>query len=200
MEKMSPVFCAGITGEATPNINRNRCTEMSLAFHSVDKCELQPGQWFAVIGCGGLGQMSVRYAKAMGLKVVCLDVNDSMLEIVKKNGADAVFNTRTNSNYAEEVKKLTGAGCHAAAVYSNASPAYVTARKVLKINGLLMVIGLPDKPLEFPSFHIVANIYRIKGSNTGTPKEMKRAVDFTAKHEIVPEVVFRKLEEMPQMY
>jgi len=70
----------------------------------------------------------------------------------------------------------------------------------LKINGLLMVIGLPDKPLEFPSFHIVANIYRIKGSNTGTPKEMKRAVDFTAKHEIVPEVVFRKLEEMPQMY
>ncbi|KAK3709392.1 hypothetical protein LTR37_010953 [Vermiconidia calcicola] len=182
MEKMSPVFCAGIT-----------------AFHSVDKCELSPGDWFGVVGCGGLGQMAVRYAKAMGLKVVGLDVNDDMLEIVKKNGADAVFNTRTNSDYAAEVKKLTGSGCHAVAVYSNATPAYHSARKVLKIKGLLMVIGLPDKPLEFQPFDVVANVFRIKGSNTGTPKEMKKALDFTAKHQIIPEVDFRKLEEMPQM-
>lgn len=144
--------------------------------------------------------MSVRYAKAMGLQVVALDINDDMLAIVKKNGADAVFNTRTKQNYAEEVKKLTGTGCHAAAVYSNASPAYVTARKILKINGLLMVIGLPDTDLQFPSFDIVANIIRIKGSNTGTPKEMKKALDFTATHQIVPEVEFRNLDEMPQMY
>jgi D-arabinose 1-dehydrogenase-like Zn-dependent alcohol dehydrogenase len=165
----------------------------------VDKCELQPGQWFGVVGCGGLGQFAVRYAKAMGLKVVAIDVNDDMLEIVKKNGADAVFNSRTNSDYIAEVKKLTGSGCHAVAVYSNASPAYASARKVLRINGLLMAIGLPDKPLEFPAFEVVTNIYRIKGSNTGTPKEMKKAVDFTAKHNIIPEVDIRKLEEMPQM-
>jgi D-arabinose 1-dehydrogenase-like Zn-dependent alcohol dehydrogenase len=145
--------------------------------------------------------MAVRYAKAMDLKVVALDVNDDMLEIVKKNGADATFNTRTNPDYAQEVKKLTGgAGCHAATVYSNASPAYVSARKVLKIKGLLMVVGLPDKPLEFPSFDVVCNIFRIRGSNTGTPQEMKKGVDFTAKHKIIPEVQFRKLEEMPQMY
>jgi D-arabinose 1-dehydrogenase-like Zn-dependent alcohol dehydrogenase len=144
--------------------------------------------------------MAVRYAKAMGLKVVGLDVNDNMLEVVKKNGADAVFNTKTNPDYAKQVKELTGAGVHAAAVYSNASPAYKTAQSVIKINGLLMVIGLPDKDLEFPSFAICCNIFRIKGANTGTPKEMKKAVDFTAKHNIVPEVEFRKLEEMPQMY
>jgi D-arabinose 1-dehydrogenase-like Zn-dependent alcohol dehydrogenase len=165
----------------------------------VDKCELQPGQWFGVVGCGGLGQFAVRYAKAMGLKVVAIDVNDDMLEIVKKNGADAVFNSRTNSDYAAEVKKLTGNGCNGVAVYSNASPAYVSARKVLRINGLLMAIGLPDKPLEFPAFEVVTNFYRIKGANTGTPKEMKKAVDFTAKHNIIPEVDFRKLEEMPRM-
>ena len=174
---------------------------LASAFHSVDKCDLKPGEWFAVVGCGGLGQMAVRYAKAMGLKVIGLDVNDDMLQIVKNTGADAIFNTRTNTNYAEEVKKLTGgSGCHAAAVYSNASPAYLTARKVLKVKGILMVIGLPDKPLEFPAFDVVANIFRIIGSNTGTPKEMKKALDFTAKHKIIPEVNFRKLEEMPEMY
>ena len=144
--------------------------------------------------------MAVRYAKAMGLNVVALDVNDDMLEIVKKNGADAVFNTRTDKDFAAKVKELTGGkGCHAAAVYSNASPAYLTARQVLRVKGLLMVIGLPDKDLEFPAFYVVANAFRIKGSNTGTPAEMKKAVDFTAKHQIIPEVEFRKLEEMPEM-
>ena len=174
-------------------------TNYPTAFHSVDKCELQPGQWFAVVGCGGLGQFAVRYAKAMGLKVIGIDVNDDMLAIVKENGADAIFNSKTNPDYVAEIKKLTGSGVHAAAVYSNASPAYASARKVLKINGLLMAIGLPDKPLEFPAFEVVTNFYRIKGSNTGTPKEMKKAVDFTEQHHIVPEVDFMKLEEMPQM-
>ena len=143
--------------------------------------------------------MAVRYAKAMGLKVVGLDVNDDMLDIVKQNGADAVFNTRTNSNYVEDVKKLTGKGLHAVAVYSNASPAYETAQKVLKINGLLMVIGLPDNPIQFAAFPLVANMFRVKGSNTGTPHEMKKGVEFTAKHGIIPEVDFRKLEDMPDM-
>lgn len=143
--------------------------------------------------------MAVRYAKAMGLKVIGFDVNDDVLEIVKKNGADAVFNTKTNKDYVAEVKKLAGGGCHAAAVYSNISAAYASAKTILKVNGLLMAIGLPDSPLEFPAFEVVTNVYRIKGSNTGHPKEMKKALDFTAKHKIIPEVDFRKLEEMPQM-
>lgn len=170
------------------------------AFHSVDKCQLEPGKWLGVVGCGGLGQMAVRYAKAMGLKVAAFDVNDDMLEIVKQNGADAIFNTRANPDYAADVKKLTGTGCNAVAVYSNAGPAYVTARNVLKVYGVLMVIGIPDKPLELPVFDIVTGAFRLIGSNTGTPKEMKKAVDFTAKHQIIPEVEFRKLEELPQMY
>ncbi|KAF2095598.1 alcohol dehydrogenase [Rhizodiscina lignyota] len=182
IEKSSPLFCAGIT-----------------AFHSVDSCDLKEGQWFAVVGCGGLGQFATQYAKAMGYKVIGIDVNDPMLEVAKQMGADATFNSLKNPNYVEEIKKLTDGGVHAAAVYSNATPAYQSATKVIRINGLLMVVGLPVKPLEFPAFDIVVNNYRIKGENTGIPQRMKKAVDFTAKHNIVPEVEFKKLEEMPQM-
>lgn len=54
----------------------------------------------------------------MGYKTVGLDINDSQLEMAKKVGADAVFNTMTNKNYVDEVKKLAdGKGVHAAAVY-----------------------------------------------------------------------------------
>lgn len=180
--------------------------ERLLAFHSVDKCELQPGQWFAAVGCGGLGQFAVQYAKAMGAKVIGLDVNDDTLELVKQKGADVVINTAKNPGYVEQIKEITKddsnvkGGCHAAAVYSAVIPAYETAKKILKVKGLLMVIGLPNKPVEFPTWDIVTNRYIIKGSNTGTPAQMKKAVEFTAKHQIIPEVDFKKLEDMPQMY
>lgn len=42
----APLFCAGVT-----------------AFHGVEDCELQPGQWMAIIGCGGLGHLGIQYAK-----------------------------------------------------------------------------------------------------------------------------------------
>jgi D-arabinose 1-dehydrogenase-like Zn-dependent alcohol dehydrogenase len=184
MSKTAPLFCAGIT-----------------AFHSVDSCELKAGDWLAVIGCGGLGQYAIQYAKAvslskilryegranktqMGIKTVGLDINDSQLDVAKKIGADAVLNSMKNKDYLEEIKKLTGGkGCHAAAVYSASNAAYAGAPDVLRTGGLLMVIGIAPKGLDFiNTFDLTTGRYRIKADSTGIPQRMKKAVDFTGKH------------------
>ena len=137
----------------------------------------------------------------MGLKVVCLDINDEMLDIANQNGADATFNPVRTPKFIQDLRKLTGSrGCHAAAVFSDANAAYATAQRVLMFNGLLMIVGLPEKPLEVPAFAISLNLIRVKGASNGTAAEMKKAVEFTAKHQIIPDVEFRKLEEMPQMW
>lgn len=99
----APIFCAGIT-----------------AFHAVDNSELKEGDWLAVVGAGGLGQIATQIGKAMGFKVVALDINDATLDVCKQQGADAVFNSRTNKDYVEELKKLTAGGAKAACVFSNA--------------------------------------------------------------------------------
>ena len=86
----------------------------------------------------------------MGYKTIGLDINDSQLEMAKKVGADVVFNSMSNKNYVEEVKKLTDKkGCHAAAVYSASNAAYAGAPEVLRTGGLLMIIGIAPKPLDF---------------------------------------------------
>ncbi|EDU43330.1 AdhP Zn-dependent alcohol dehydrogenase [Pyrenophora tritici-repentis] len=184
MSCTAPLFCAGIT-----------------AFHSVDGCELEEGEWLAVVGCGGLGQYAIQYAKAMGYKTIGLDISDAQLDMAKKVGADAVFNSMTNKNYVEEVKKLTGGkGCHAAAVYSASYAAYAGAPDVLRIGGLLMVIGITPKGLDFVStLDLVLGKYRIKADSTGIPQRMRKAVEFTGKHRIQPEVELRKIEDLPQM-
>jgi D-arabinose 1-dehydrogenase-like Zn-dependent alcohol dehydrogenase len=120
----------------------------------------------------------------MGVKVIGLDINDSQLEMAKKAGADAVFNTRTDKNYAEELKMLAdGKGVHAAAVYSAANAAYTSAPNVLRIGGLLMVIGIAPKPLDFiTTFDLTTGKYRVKADSTSIPQRMKKAVDFTGRH------------------
>lgn len=169
------------------------------AYHAVNSCELKKGEWLAVVGCGGLGQYATQYAKAMGYKVVGIDINDEVLEAVKGFGADAVVNSKTTPNFAEEVKKITGKGAHAAAVFAGSNPAYATAPDVLRTGGLLMVIGIAPKDLQVSTFDLTTGRYRIKADSTSIPQRMPEAVAFTAKHKIQPAVEFRKLEELPQM-
>ncbi|OAL24773.1 hypothetical protein AYO22_05562 [Fonsecaea multimorphosa] len=170
------------------------------SFNTVESCELKPDEWLAVVGCGGLGQAAVQYAKAMGIKVVGLDINDETLAETTKVGADLTFNSATNPNYLDEIRKATGGGVHAAAVYSASIAAYENARKALRIGGLLMAVGLPSKPFPVNLTEIITGLYRLKGDCTGTPQRMPRAIEFTAKHAIQPNVVsFHKLDEVPDM-
>lgn len=187
VETSSPMFCGGIT-----------------AFHCVDSCELQPGQWLVVIGCGGLGQLAVQYAHAMGFKVLGIDINDAILETAKSQGADAVLNSRTNPNYVAEAKKLMDRGLNkgadAVAVFSAADAAYRSAPPLVKLGGIIMVVGLPANGVTFDALDIARGTYRIKGDSTGIPSRIKKAIDFTAKYNIRPEVeIYKSLEDVNGM-
>ncbi|KAH8670397.1 alcohol dehydrogenase [Tricladium varicosporioides] len=179
----SPLFCAGVT-----------------AYHCVDSCELNPGDWLVIIGCGGLGQFATQYAKAMGFKIIGIDINDEILANVKSQGADVVFNSRTNKTYAKEILELTQGGAPAVAVFSNANAAYKSAPPLVRLGGILMVVGLPHDGVTFDALDIARGTYRVKGDSTGIPQRMPKAIAFTAKHNIQPEVEIRtSLDEVPDM-
>lgn len=120
----------------------------------------------------------------MGIKTIGVDINDSQPDMAKKVGADGIFNSMKNKDYVKEIKKLTGGkGCNAAAVYSASNAAYAGAPDVLRTSGLLMIIGIAPKGLEFiNTFDLTTGRYRIKADSTGIPQRMKKAVDFTGRH------------------
>ncbi|KAL4951851.1 chaperonin 10-like protein [Aspergillus filifer] len=182
--RSSAVFCAGIT-----------------AFHAVDSCNIKPGQWFAAIGAGGLGQLAVQYAKAMGYQVIAIDINDKALEACKAQGADVVFNSFSQADsYVGDLKKITNGGVHATAVFSGAAAAYKFAPSIIRPGGVLMVIGISPSPMEVSTFDLAIGTYSIKSDSTGTPQRMGKAVAFTAEHNIMPEIEVRSgLEEVDSM-
>ena len=171
------------------------------AFHAVDSCNLKEGQWLAVIGAGGLGQLATQYGKAMGYKVLAIDINDATLDVCKSQGADQVYNSKSNANYVDEIKKLTNGGVHAAAVFSNASAAYASAPSVLRVNGTMMIVGIPHQPIQVSTLDMTLGRYKIRSESTSIPQRMGKAIEFTAKHGIQPEVEIREkgLEDLDNM-
>jgi propanol-preferring alcohol dehydrogenase len=58
--QIAPVLCAGVT-----------------VYKGLKVTDTKPGDWVAIFGVGGLGHMAVQYAKAMGLNVIAVDIDDT---------------------------------------------------------------------------------------------------------------------------
>lgn len=72
--------------------------------------KLQPGQWVAVHGCGGLGLSAVMIATALGGRVIGIDIHSSALEMTKSLGAEAVINAAGVEDVPQAIHELTGRG------------------------------------------------------------------------------------------
>jgi alcohol dehydrogenase len=81
------------------------------AFHAlVDQAEVRPGEWVAVHGCGGVGLSAVMIARAMGARIVAVDIGADKLETARKLGADHTVNGRETPDVAAAIRELTGGG------------------------------------------------------------------------------------------
>ena len=63
----------------------------------------------------------------------------------------------------------------------------------------MMVIGLPHQPVPISTMDLALGKYKVKSESTSIPQRMPKAVEFLAKHNIVPEVQHRKLDELNDM-
>ena len=68
----APIICAGVT-----------------TYKGIKEAATKPGDWLVVSGAGGLGHLAIQYAKAMGLHVCAVDIDDGKLVHATVMGADA---------------------------------------------------------------------------------------------------------------
>jgi D-arabinose 1-dehydrogenase-like Zn-dependent alcohol dehydrogenase len=66
-----------------------------------------------------------------------------------------------------------------------------------RINGLLMVAGIPKKPLTISALDILLGRYRIAGKSSGVPQNMAEAIEFSYKHNIKSHITtFDNIEDI----
>ena len=159
----APLICAGVT-----------------TYKGIKETYAKPGEWIAISGIGGLGHLAVQYAKAMGLLVCAVDIDDGKLAHAKRLGADVVINAKTNVNAAAELKKQTCGGAHGVLITAPSLTAIRQGIAMTRKRGTCVLVGLPPGEFPIPLFDVVANCITIRGSFVGTRRDMAEALAFAA--------------------
>ncbi len=70
------------------------------------------GQMVAVHGCGGIGLSAIMIAKALGARVVAIDIQDEKLDFAKTVGADETINASEDGEVVHQVREFSDGGVH----------------------------------------------------------------------------------------
>ena len=139
------------------------------AFRAViDQGKLQPGQWVAVHGCGGVGLSSIMIAAAAGANVVAVDVADEKLKMAKKMGASILFNAKEIPDIPSAIMETTGRGVHISIDALGSRQTCLNSISSLRKRGKHIQVGLMTgnhKHPEVPMDKVVANELEIIGSH-----------------------------------
>jgi propanol-preferring alcohol dehydrogenase len=158
----APLICAGLT-----------------SYKGIKETNAKPGDWVAISGVGGLGHLAIQYAKAMGLFVAAVDIDDGKLAHAKKLGADLLVNAK-HGDAAEAVKKGTDGGAHGVLITAPSLIAFKQGVSMTRKTGTCVLVGLPPGEFPVPLFDVVANCITIRGSFVGTRQDMAETLAFAA--------------------
>ncbi len=181
--EIAPVLCAGVT-----------------VYKGLKVTDTKPGDWVAISGIGGLGHMAVQYARAMGLHVVAVDVDDAKLELARRLGAEIVVNAKTSADPAAEVKKLTSGGVQGVLVTAVSPKAFEQAMGMTARGGTISLNGLPPGDFPLPIFSTVLNGLTVRGSIVGTRLDLQESLDFAADGRVAATISKARLDDINDVF
>ena len=123
----------------------------SVALHGLELIGYQPDEDLAIVGLGGIGQLVLQGARAMGGgRIFAFDIVDERLETAKQMGATACFNTGSES-FLEEFRSMTNnLGSPQVIEAVGLETTIQTAISLAKVNGRVGLIGTMHHPVTLP--------------------------------------------------
>lgn len=174
----APILCAGVT-----------------TYKGIKEADVQPGDWLAISGIGGLGHLAVQYAKAMGLYVVALDVAEDKLALATTLGADVAIDARL-PDAAAQVIKQTGGGAHGVLVTAVSRGAFNQALSLVRRKGTISLVGLPPGHFDTPIFDVVLKRITIRGSIVGTRHDLAESLAFAGDGKVHSHIHRKSLDDI----
>lgn len=168
LDAAAPLLCAGIT------------VYSSMKYYGLS----EPGMHLGIVGLGGLGHVAVKFAKALGMKVTVISTSiGKKKEATEVLGADEFLVSRDPEQMQAAMGTLDGI-----IDTVSASHPLLPLLGLLKTNGKLIMVGVPEKPLELLAFPLIMGRKLIGGSGIGGIKETQEMINFAAKHNITADI------------
>ncbi|KAK2868089.1 hypothetical protein FQN49_003175 [Arthroderma sp. PD_2] len=195
-EQAAPMLCAGITVHA-----------------ALKRSSALPGQWVIISGSGGgLGHLATQLSsRGFGHRVIGID-HGSKEGITLDSGAEHFIDItqytpddKGTEDMIEKVNSLTeGLGAHAAIICSASNAAYAQALSMLRTNGTLVCVGIPEdekQPIAScsPSLMITRSL-TVVGSVVGNEKDAVEVLDFAARGIIKCHFRVEKMDKLTEVF
>ncbi|ORY67187.1 alcohol dehydrogenase [Pseudomassariella vexata] len=179
---IAPILCAGVT-----------------AYSALKAGAAVPGEWAAISGAGGgVGALGIQYAKAMGYRVIAIDVGPTKEGFCLEQGAE-VYCDALDTNLKDTVRGFTsGAMAKAVVVCAGSGAAYRSAFDLVAYFGTIVCVGIPP-PDELISAHplqLIDNGIRLIGSAVGTRTDTLEALEFVRRGMVNPAIHLSTLDDL----
>ena len=181
--EIAPVLCAGVT-----------------VYKGLKVTDTKPGDWVVISGVGGLGHMAVQYAKAMGLNVAAVDIDDAKLDLARQLGATVTVNAKTSQDPAAEIKKQTSGGAQGVLVTAVSPIAFRQALGMVSRGGTVALNGLPPGDFPLSIFDMVLNGVTVRGSIVGTRLDLQESLDFAAEGKVKATISTARLDDVTDVF
>lgn len=163
----APLLCAGIT-----------------TYSPMRRFRVGPGTKVGIVGLGGLGHVGVKIAAALGADVTVFSTSKSKEKDARALGAHRFVVSKDPDAMASLSETFdfildTVSAPHDVNVYL----------ELLRLEGAMVVVGLPTEPLSVDAFQLVGKRLTLTGSNIGGIEETQEMLDFCAEKGITAEVI-----------
>lgn len=174
----APLLCAGIT-----------------TYSPLKRYKAGPGKRVAIAGLGGLGHMAVKLAAAMGADVTVLSTSANKEEDARRLGAHHFVLTKDPASLAQAANQFdliidTIAAAHDINAYLN----------LLRNEGVLVIVGVPEKPLSLQPHALISQRRVMTGSMIGGTRETQEMLDFCAEKNITSDVEIIPIQRLAEAY
>jgi uncharacterized zinc-type alcohol dehydrogenase-like protein len=175
---VAPLMCAGIT-----------------LYSPLRNWKAGPGKKVGVIGLGGLGHMGVKFAVALGADVTVFSHSPAKEADAKKMGAHHFVSTKDLNNL-KQLEKQYDLLLNTVSADIDLEP-YL---QMLRLDGTLVVIGLPGKPYAVNAGTLLGQRRSLSGSMIGGIAQLQEMLDFCGEKSIVSDVEVIKADYINTAY
>ena len=148
-----------------------------------------------IVGIGGLGQMGVRIAKAMGNTVTAISTSPNKEAAAREIGAD-------NFVISTDPASMKAAAGSLDLILNTVSADHDlnTYLPLLAARGVLVQMGVALTPHPVSQFPLMFKKLSIAGSLIGGLPETQDCIDFCHKHDIIPKIKLVNCTELERVY
>lgn len=178
LANVAPLLCAGIT-----------------TYSPLRRYKVGPGKRVGIIGLGGLGHMGVKFAVAMGADVTVFSTSPAKEQDAKRLGAHHFVVTKDPrileplANQFDFILDAVSAQ-HDPNIYLN----------LLHRDGVMALVGVPEKPLEIHALSLIWKRRMLVGSLIGGIRETQEMLDYCAEKNITSDVEVIPIQKINEAF